>query len=259
MQLGYTIAYVKDVARSVAFYEAAFGLERRFIHDSGQYAELKTGQTTLAFASLDAASANLRGGVKPAGNDGRPGAIEIVLVAPDIPAAFKRALAAGALPMAVPAAKPWGQTVAYVRDPDGHLVELASPMGPPTPRHILTILAVGDLKASVAFYRAAFGWPARVEAPVYVELALPDHRGLGLYQREGFAKNTGVTPEAVKAGGISGTEIYLHVDDLDAAMTRAEAAGARVLSPVRRMPWGDRAAYYADPEGNVLVLARPQR
>ena len=51
---------------------------------------------------------------------------------------------------------------------------------PSLPRHVLTILAVRDLARSVEFYRAGLGWPARVETPVYVELGLPDGRGLGL-------------------------------------------------------------------------------
>lgn len=126
-----------------------------------------------------------------------------------------------------------------------------------TPRHVLTILAVGDLKAAAAFYQAAFQWKVRVNAPVYVELALPDGKGLGLYQREGFAKNTGVAPAPVQAGRISGTEIYLHVEDLATAMARIKAAGARTLAPLAPRPWGDEAAYFADPDGNVLVLARP--
>ena len=48
MKLGYTIAYVSDVAESIAFYERAFGLKRRFIHESGQYGELETGETEVA-------------------------------------------------------------------------------------------------------------------------------------------------------------------------------------------------------------------
>ena len=35
MRLGYTIIYVKDVTRTVKFYEQAFGLSRRFVHESG--------------------------------------------------------------------------------------------------------------------------------------------------------------------------------------------------------------------------------
>ena len=126
-----------------------------------------------------------------------------------------------------------------------------------TARHILTILAVADLEKSVAFYREAFGLPARVEVPVYVELALPDGRGLGLYAREAFASNTGHVPTLATPERIGGTELYFHVDDLDAAIRRLEAAGATLLSARAGRDWGDEAAYYADPDGNVLVIARP--
>ena len=51
MKLGYTIIYVPRVADSLQFFEQAFGLERKFLHDSSDYGELKTGETTLAFAS----------------------------------------------------------------------------------------------------------------------------------------------------------------------------------------------------------------
>jgi len=46
----------------------------------------------------------------------------------DVPAAHARALKAGARELAAPKQKPWGQTVSYVRDPNGVLVELCSPM-----------------------------------------------------------------------------------------------------------------------------------
>ena len=49
MKLGYVIVYVADVAATVAFYERAFSLKRRFVHESGQYAEMETGATALAF------------------------------------------------------------------------------------------------------------------------------------------------------------------------------------------------------------------
>lgn len=124
-------------------------------------------------------------------------------------------------------------------------------------RHVLTILAVDDLDRSVTFYRAAFDWAIRVEAPVYVEFALAEDRGLGIYRREAFARNTGQVPEPVREGGISATELYFHCDDPRAAAERLAQAGARALSPLAPRPWGDEAAYFADPDGNVLVVARP--
>ena len=124
--------------------------------------------------------------------------------------------------------------------------------------HILTILAVGDLDRASRFYRRAFPeWQVSVEAPVYVEFTLPGGQRLGVYQREAFARNTGVLPQAPAPDGITGTEIYLHCQDLAEAVEGARAAGARLLSELAPRPWGDEVAYLADPDGNVLALARP--
>lgn len=92
MKLGYTIIYVPDVAESLAFYEKAVGLPRRFLHESGSYGELDTGETT-------------------------------------VDEAHAKALTAGAIEIKAPESKPWGQIVSYFRCPDGTLVEICSPIG----------------------------------------------------------------------------------------------------------------------------------
>ena len=51
-----------------------------------------------------------------------------ILYAGDVEAAFKRAVEAGAQPWYEPAKQAWGQTVSYVRDPNGFLVEICSPL-----------------------------------------------------------------------------------------------------------------------------------
>jgi catechol 2,3-dioxygenase-like lactoylglutathione lyase family enzyme len=128
MTLGYTILYVPDVERTVSFYEKAFGLSRRFVHESGDYAELETGQTTLAFASHDLAESNFDLEYRRTEPSAAPPAFEVGLVTDDVPGSFERATNAGAEPLAEPTEKPWGQTVAYVRDIDGVIVEIASPV-----------------------------------------------------------------------------------------------------------------------------------
>ncbi len=128
MKLGYVILYVPDVAASVAFYGRAFGLAPRFVHDSGQYAELETGGTALAFAEEGFVGETCPG-FRLNRRSEAPAGFEVGLVAEDVAAAFARAVAAGALPVAAPVTKPWGQTVAYVRDGDGVLVELCSAVG----------------------------------------------------------------------------------------------------------------------------------
>jgi lactoylglutathione lyase len=131
MELGYVILYVADVESSVAFYERAFGLTRRFVSPEGDYGELDTGATTLAMASASLAASNLvaAGGFTPLDAATRPPGVSITLVTTDVPTALQRALDAGATPYVDAQDKPWGQTVAYVRDPDGLLVELGSPIG----------------------------------------------------------------------------------------------------------------------------------
>ena len=128
MNFAYTILYVSDVKRMVSFYEQAFGLKNRFIHESGDYAEMETGATTLSFTSNELAQANLPAGFQENNLSHPPAGIEITFTTDDVPVAFSRALKAGATEVARPQLKSWGQQVAYVRDLDGVLVEIASPL-----------------------------------------------------------------------------------------------------------------------------------
>jgi lactoylglutathione lyase len=128
IKFSYTILYVQDVPQAVAFYEQAFGLKSRFMHESHQYAEMETGATALAFAANELAQSNLPAGFQVNSRAALPAGIEIGLVSDDVPTAFAQAVAAGAIAVTAPKVKPWGQTVAYVRDLDGILVEICSPM-----------------------------------------------------------------------------------------------------------------------------------
>ena len=47
IKFAYAILYVKDVAKSISFYEKAFGFKRKFIAPGNEYGELSTGDTTL--------------------------------------------------------------------------------------------------------------------------------------------------------------------------------------------------------------------
>lgn len=128
--LGYVILYVKDVSATLAFYEKAFGLARRFFHDdnSKAYGELETGAARLAFATLALAAEHLKQEVTVAAPNKPPLGFEVALLTTNVPDLFTRAVNAGATPVSESASKPWGQTVAYVRDQNGFLVEICTPM-----------------------------------------------------------------------------------------------------------------------------------
>lgn len=129
MHFGYSIFYVQDVPATLAFFQQAFALDIAFVHESGMYGELATGQTKLAFAALELSQLNFAGGATASSLDAPPQASEIGLVTKDVAKAYQTALAAGAVALAEPKVKPWGQTVAFLRTPQGLLVELCSPMG----------------------------------------------------------------------------------------------------------------------------------
>ena len=96
-RLGYVIIYVENVPATVAFYQIAFRLQQRFLHESNQYAEMETGQTCLAFANerliQDSHQFRLnRKGKQPAG-------AEVALIVEDVSEAFRHAVASGAAPV----------------------------------------------------------------------------------------------------------------------------------------------------------------
>jgi len=125
MKLGYVILYVPNVTASVLFYERAFGLKRRFVHEDGGYGEMETGATVLAF--VDEAFIATSVGPLTLNRPGQaPAAFEVSFVSDDVATDFRKALSAGATPVLAPAQKPWGQTISYVCDNNGILVELCS-------------------------------------------------------------------------------------------------------------------------------------
>lgn len=125
MKVGYTIIYVSDVVKTIDFYQTAFGLNLKFLHESHQYAEMDTGETTLAFCSETLAQTN---GLNFSPNRivQKPSGFEIALLTDNVQEAFDIALKAGAHKILEPTQKPWEQVVAYVRDNNGILVEICS-------------------------------------------------------------------------------------------------------------------------------------
>ena len=128
-RLGWVIVYVPAVEDAIAFYERAFGLERTFIHPSGTFGQLATGDTALAFAHESLAVGNFPGGVRAGDPSGQPCNVELALVFDDPVAAFAAAVEAGCTALAAPEEQPHGQVVGWVRDPWGTLIEVCSPVG----------------------------------------------------------------------------------------------------------------------------------
>lgn len=126
VKFGYTIIYVENVQDTAAFYKKAFGLILRFNHESNEYAELETGQTILAFASEELAKENFGREFQKNNAKNTPAGIEIALISENVEATYKRAISSGAIAIKPPLQKSWGQTVAFIRDLNGIIIEICS-------------------------------------------------------------------------------------------------------------------------------------
>ncbi|HEX3427122.1 MAG TPA: VOC family protein [Acidimicrobiales bacterium] len=105
-----------DMATAVAFYEA-LGFQRLY---GGPEAEFTSYRVGSGFLNLqhDAAS-SYRGEVW-----GR-----VILWVGDVDAMYRRVISAGLEPETAPADASWGERYFHVRDPDGHELSFARPLG----------------------------------------------------------------------------------------------------------------------------------
>ncbi|NIR32490.1 MAG: VOC family protein [Gammaproteobacteria bacterium] len=130
MQLGtldYTVVIVEDLDRSLEFYTQMLGLE--LAHRSGPFAQMQTGTTRLAFCTREAMAQTLDFRILPPANSAP--AFELGFKVDDVDAAYKELTGKGVPSVAAPADRPWGQRTAYVRDPDGYLIELVQDLRRP--------------------------------------------------------------------------------------------------------------------------------
>ena len=95
------------------------------LHDSGDYGELDTGETTLAFSSLKLMS-DL--GKNPNKADPSAPVFEIAFETQEVRKWLDQAIKSGAVLVQDIREETWGQTTSYISDPNGFLIEICSPV-----------------------------------------------------------------------------------------------------------------------------------
>lgn len=109
--------FTRDMARSVAFYEA-LGFVMRYGGGQADFTSFHAGPGYL----------NLMRGVPPERLWGR-----IIFHVSDVDAMYRRALSAKLVPETRPADAPWGERYFHLRDPDGNELSFARPLEPGDP------------------------------------------------------------------------------------------------------------------------------
>lgn len=124
-------------------------------------------------------------------------------------------------------------------------------------KQVEIIFYVSDQYRSSGFYENLLGAAPVLNVPGMTEFELMPGVKLGLMPEGGIAKIiTPALPHPHEASGIPRCELYLSVEDVDAAYQNALACGAMAISPVLDRDWGDRVAYVADPDGHVIAFAQ---
>lgn len=124
-------------------------------------------------------------------------------------------------------------------------------------REFEIILYCRDQQRSSRFYEVLLQQTPDLEVPGMTEFVLSEHLKLGLMPEQGIARIIHpALPHPEDGNGIPRCELYLVVGQPEAAIERALASGATLISPLSARDWGDEAAYLADPDGHVVALAR---
>jgi len=119
------------------------------------------------------------------------------------------------------------------------------------PRPVHFEIHADDPERAMSFYRELFGWKF-------------DGWGGGEYYivTTGAAPEPGIDGGLMKRQGGAGDRITAYVcsvgvDDIDAALTKAQALGAELAMPKQPIPKIGWSAYLKDTEGNVFGLFQP--
>ena len=128
IQYAYTILYVENVPETIAFYVNAFGFKQKFITPEEDYGEIASGSTTLAFGNMELAESNFTHGFVRSSPGTSPFGFELAFTTSDVNYAMESACQHGATVLETAVTKPWGQVVGYLRDPNGFILEVCTPM-----------------------------------------------------------------------------------------------------------------------------------
>jgi uncharacterized protein len=115
-----------------------------------------------------------------------------------------------------------------------------------------TDLMTTDPAAAKAFYTTLFGWNAKdmpFPGGVYTMLQKGEHEVAGLGGQPPEEQSRGIPPH---------WNVYVSVDDAEAAAAKAASLGANVLAPPFDVMDSGRMAILADPTGAVFFLWQPK-
>lgn len=128
-----------------------------------------------------------------------------------------------------------------------------APAAKPTGMTLRLELFVTDMQKSIDFYTQVLGFERLKGGLNYV----PVRSGsvvIGLGPAKGLPKDHHFNPELQTARRGLGAELVLEVDDVEAYFQKVKESGYKILTPLRKRPWGATDFRIADPDGYYLRI-----
>jgi catechol 2,3-dioxygenase-like lactoylglutathione lyase family enzyme len=122
--------------------------------------------------------------------------------------------------------------------------------------HVSAItLGVTDMARAKQFYAEGLGWPVKVDYGQWVSFALGDNQELGLFAKESLAGDAGVANDGRGFAGFAFSYLVRSEDRVGEVLAEAEKAGATIVKPAEKAPWGGASGYFSDPDGYLWKVA----
>lgn len=113
-------------------------------------------------------------------------------------------------------------------------------------------LAVKDLDKSIAFYRDTLGLPLKSTEEGFADFKIKGAE-VALGTKEMIEKTTG---QKIVIGGLRHLILgWDAVEDVDKLYKDLKARGVRFLTKPKTQPWGQRVAYFTDPDGHIWEIS----
>jgi PhnB protein len=227
----------------VDFMKSVFDAEELKRNTAGEaygfYSEVRIGDSVIMI-----------GGGTAARRGNLPGAFHVFV--DDCDAAYRRALEAGAVTlmgaMGEPADRPYGERSAFVQDAFGNYWYIATRQSSaPARGTVLPYVHPEKARQYIDFLTRAFGAE---------ELAVFENAGRVMHAEVRIGDAVLEMGEAADRTSIPSNGLFLFVEDVEAAYTRAIEAGATAIRPPEDIPYGLRSAIVKDPEGYLWWPAR---
>lgn len=128
------------------------------------------------------------------------------------------------------------------------------------PRITVITLGVDNLERAVDFYSNGLGLPTdgiigqEYEFGAVVFFNLEGGLKLAVWPRASIAHDTGIGVSGVSATEMTIGQNVNTKEEVDSAMARAIAAGAKIIKPASDTFWGGYSGYFQDPDGHIWEL-----